>query len=559
MATASAQLVAYVPLLFVAALFSLAIATYTWRNRTEPGATPLTGLLIGMAAWAGFYGLGLLTHDLGIRLVWLRLNWMGSGFVPVFWLLFALEYSGIMAWTNRWTVGALASVPTATVVLAWTSSMHDLLWSDPLVEDLGAVTILRYENGVWQLVFNIYSYLLIAVATALLVRMVVRHRDMYTDQAAALLLGSFMPAVGYLISALGFSAPGIDLTPLTFPVTGILFAFTIFRGNLFEALAPTAAVGQEAAVEAIQDAVVVTDEDDIAIECNPAAASVLGTDDLTGQAVGEIPALSAIDLDGTERAVEVDTPNNRTLEVRATPITDVHDSVVGHALVLRDITDRKTDRQRLQVTNRLLRHNLRNDMSIIIGNAQTIERATEDPQVRSLAERIVDAGESLTASGTKVRELEELIGGESERTTVDVARLTRVIVADLRDQYPDARIEHDVPKSADIVAIEGIDAAIREALVNAVEHTDEGERVVMTVENRETDVLVRVVDDGPGVPETEREVVERDEETALSHGSGTGLWLIKWLVERSGGTLDITVDEGTTVEMRFDRAVSDGD
>jgi signal transduction histidine kinase len=552
---ASVRLVAYVPLLFVAAAVSLALAGYTWRNREAPGATPLTGMLLGMVAWAGFYGLGLLTHSLDLRLLWLRLNWMGSGFVSAFWLLFALEYTGRQEWLTRRTVGAIVALPVVTVLLAWTTPFHDLMWTDPYVQDLGAVTILRYDDGIWQVVFEVYTYATIALATALIGGLVVRHRDLYTDQAVALILGSFMPAVGYLVSALRFSAPGVDLTPLTFPVTGALFAFVIFRGDLFEALSTTAAVGQDAAVEAMQDAVVVTDEDDEVIEANPAATALLGTGTPVGKPLAAVPTLGDVPLDGTERRVEVTTPDNRALEVTVTPIEDVQDRVIGHGLVLRDITDRRNYRQRLQITNRVLRHNLRNDMTVVIGNADTIGAVSDDDRVASLADGIVDAADSLTASGNKARQVEELLGGDADAGPTDLDTVAERVVGAAREEYPDATISLESVGDCRAVALDGIDAAIREAIANAIEHHSDDATVDVRVEPDGESVVVTVVDDGPGIPGHEAEVVlEQGGESALSHASGTGLWLIKWLVERSGGSVAIDTPEGTRVRLTLPRA-----
>lgn len=61
-----------------------------------------------------------------------------------------------------------------------------------------------------------------------------------------------------------------------------------------------------------------------------------------------------------------------------------------------------------------------------------------------------------------------------------------------------------------------------------------------------------VVDDGPGIPPTERLVIASGGESALDHSSGLGLWLVDWVVTRSGGAVAITDrSPGTTVVLRF--------
>jgi Signal transduction histidine kinase len=58
-----------------------------------------------------------------------------------------------------------------------------------------------------------------------------------------------------------------------------------------------------------------------------------------------------------------------------------------------------------------------------------------------------------------------------------------------------------------------------------------------------------VADDGPGIPDDERMVLNRATETSLEHGSGLGLWLAKWLVDASGGGLTFAVDDGTVARV----------
>jgi signal transduction histidine kinase len=549
------QLGVYVPILFLATALCVALAAYAWGRRDAPGAVPLTGLLLGMAAWAGFYGLGLLTDSLALRVLWLRLNWLGSGFVPLFWLLFAAEYAGREEWLTPWRVGGLAAVPVATAVLAWTTPFHDLMWRNMTIEDLGAVTIIRYDTGLWYTVFDAYTYLLIGAATVVLLGLVVRYRDLYTDQAIALLLGSFLPAVGYAAVYSGLVRDSVDLTPLTFPLTGLAFGYTMFRGDLLATLTPTSAVGEEAAVASMQDGVVVVDGDGGVIETNRAARELLG-DDFGGRPLADVPVLRDLALDGGERTVERTSPENRTLEVTVTPITDAQGTPIGHSLVLRDVTEQRRAHQRRQVSNRILRHNLRNDMNVVIGNADIIANRTDDETLVAAAERIQGAARDLADSGRKARTVEELVGDHREPAPVDVAALAGRAVERARESFPGADIRRSLPESAPVVAVEGFDRAVTEAIENAVVHGEGPVEVAIDPGADHTELTV--TDRGPGLPAHEREVLAEAGETALQHGSGVGLWLMKWLADRAGGRLAFRQPETGGTVVVFELRTTEG-
>jgi signal transduction histidine kinase len=86
-----------------------------------------------------------------------------------------------------------------------------------------------------------------------------------------------------------------------------------------------------------------------------------------------------------------------------------------------------------------------------------------------------------------------------------------------------------------------LDLVVTNLVENAVEHHDgPAPHVAVTVERTDTDCLqVTVADDGPGIPDHELRAIERGDETALEHGSGLGLWMIAWGVERLGGCYEV--------------------
>jgi len=96
--------------------------------------------------------------------------------------------------------------------------------------------------------------------------------------------------------------------------------------------------------------------------------------------------------------------------------------------------------------------------------------------------------------------------------------------------------------------------AFEELLDNAVEHGTDEPTVSISATETESGVAVTVSDDGPGIAAHERDVILAGEETPLQHGSGVGLWLVKWLVRNVGGTLSFREGDGTTVAVELPSA-----
>jgi signal transduction histidine kinase len=102
-----------------------------------------------------------------------------------------------------------------------------------------------------------------------------------------------------------------------------------------------------------------------------------------------------------------------------------------------------------------------------------------------------------------------------------------------------------------------IETALRELCENAIEHNDH-ERLEVTIAVTQSDeaaeqVTLTVADNGPGVPEYERDVLRAGGETPLRHGSGLGLWVASWIATGLGGELRIVEDtsRGAVIALTF--------
>ncbi len=63
--------------------------------------------------------------------------------------------------------------------------------------------------------------------------------------------------------------------------------------------------------------------------------------------------------------------------------------------------------------------------------------------------------------------------------------------------------------------------------------------VTVAAKSEDDEVVIRVADNGSGIPPHERDVFEQREETKLRHSNGLGLWLVHWIVEDLGGRVKI--------------------
>ncbi|WP_251328153.1 PAS domain-containing sensor histidine kinase [Haloplanus pelagicus] len=232
---------------------------------------------------------------------------------------------------------------------------------------------------------------------------------------------------------------------------------------------------------------------------------------------------------------------------------------------IQDITDRKARGQQLMVLNRVLRHNLRNGLNVVIGNAERVLSTLEgvaDGSVsagavegaRADLRSTVSSAEDLLDVSERARQFDSLYQQIRDVQPVEIRPLLEAVAADYRDAFPAASVSVEGPNSVVLVNRYALRVALEELVDNAIEHSTADPDVTLRVsEGSDGTISLGVADRGDGIPEMEREVIVEGEERPLKHGSGLGLWIVKWLITPIGGTLDIEDNDpnGTVVSIVF--------
>lgn len=243
-----------------------------------------------------------------------------------------------------------------------------------------------------------------------------------------------------------------------------------------------------------------------------------------------------------ELGIVTESGEQRTAEVSASYIT--HNGEPASLVNVRDITDRKRRENRLTVFHRVLRHNLRNSLQPVRGVLDNMTPETVDEALVESAQQQLD---DLLATANTARYLERAFRDlEIQRT--EVGPLLESLQERAETEYPAATVIRP-DGSATVEAAHVLPDALWELLENALEHTGPKPHVELTLDVRADVAVLHISDDGDGIPAVERDAIGSNDESALQHTSGLGLWFAHWTVVASGGSLDFTVGDGTTVSV----------
>ena len=525
-----------------------ALGWTTWsaaQSRDRPSARPFVALLAGLTLWAVCQAAteappvstvpGLSTAvsftQLGLVL-----------FLPGVWTVYVLSFTGRGTGLTRRRVAMFVGIalPLVGAAVALAVGVAEGSPSDPRIE--GFVAFLLGTELLYLLALITYAaYLLVGLA---------RSHDRVSTLAIAVLIAAV--SAPYLGGASGVEgvADGVTVGLL---VSGGLFAAALRRYPVTSGFPKADYVARTRVVEALQEAVLVLDWDGHVLDANAAAADLFdrSAPSMVGEPVGAVAdGLAGVDLSaGSTGAVTLATTAGRRqfqFSVSAVDGTGGGDPV-ARAVVLRDVTDRRTREQRLAVLNRVLRHNVRNELDVVLAYADRVD----DEEVRA---GIRDSATDLVDLGDRAREAEQLMtAATGSPEPVDLAEAARTVVDRHRPSDAEGDLTLDCPDSLVVASHrQVVEAVLSELVDNALTHAGDAPTVEVRVRQGADAAEITVADDGSGIPERERHVVDDGAETQLEHGRGLGLWFVNWAVTQLGGDLAFgDGSEGATVTVRL--------
>lgn len=243
---------------------------------------------------------------------------------------------------------------------------------------------------------------------------------------------------------------------------------------------------------------------------------------------------------------EAKSGQRKPVEIRFSLLPAENGAYNGLTGVARDVRAQRHREQKLDVLSRVLRHNVRNKINLIVGHAAVIKGADE-ARYTEAAEKIETAADDLIDLSEKARTAQTEVGfNPSEKRQTNLAALLEHVAVQFRRDYPDATITTDLPEELSVTTSKSYRIAVSELVENAIEHNPDDQPVVRLRLAAADGEVRTVVEDGcPPIPESERRAINEGEETPLVHSLGIGLWLANWVADTLGG------------ELRFERLPDD--
>jgi len=524
----------------------LGLATAAWRRRTEP-STRIFGIFqVAAAIWAGVTVIGLSLPPGPVRLrVW-GITTGISLIIVVLWLAFILSYIGRERWVASWWFGIVAVPLVCGAVLYFLAPTWPPFISQTSQSVITAGTVVDASIGPIGGILGVYIYLVFLTGIVLIGKTVLVGDALFVGQAVAFVLGTLVTVVASALVIGGIPVDGYPLTQVALGGQSLLLGYAVFRQQFLQVVPGVVRIGERAVFDDLDEGVVVIAGTGTIIRANPQARAYFEIGELAGR-----PATVLLDRMGVDALSALPTRfdrQGRSYQAKLSAVTNWRDESVGRTVVVRDVTPLVRRQQRLEVLNRILRHNVRNSGTVIFGIGDRLQQRSEGELAR-MGEMLDRTATDLTTISEKAIKIDRVF----EDLTIErvcVSTLVEDVVVPLADQHLDASINTTIEVDEMRGDRQWLALILSEVVENALVHTGHDPTVDITITRTGEAVEIGVTDDGPGIPQIEIDPIMAGRETDLQHASSLGLWVVSWITRALGGTIDIAVTgAGSTVTM----------
>jgi hypothetical protein len=253
------------------------LGVYGFMNRTAPHALIFSLVMFSYTIGSFGYSMEIASADLGNKLLWLKIRYIGAIAGVICWLLLALIHSSRQHKLSIRSIILVAVFPLVVLALFLTNDIHHLHYTGAWINSNGPIPFLEKTVGPLYWLYTVMYFLYMAVSTVIFLSIYRRSSGIYKQQVGLISLSMIVIFVAYSTYILQFRPLGhLNMTFFAAIITGVLLALSIFRYRFLD-IKP---IARNIMFDMLTDGVVVLDILNNVIDFNNAAYRMLNSSDL---------------------------------------------------------------------------------------------------------------------------------------------------------------------------------------------------------------------------------------------------------------------------------------
>jgi signal transduction histidine kinase len=565
----------YIVILLASSVVGCLLLLRIWGLRNTQGSYSLLLAVSSGIIWSIAYALEISASDISMKLIWVKMGYLGVAFVAPGIFLFAMSYSGRGMWLTPARVWSLLGLAGIGFLAVLSNEWHGWMWKEIKLTGGIAFGPLKLVYGPGFYLFVAIQYIVILATTLIFLQISVSGQNIYRQQARVMLAGMLFPFVANIIYLSNWNPfQQLDFTPLTLTFTNLALSVSFLRYRMMD-LHP---IAHDSVFNAMQDGVIVLDYKEHIVDANPVASLIFQD---KGNFIGrEVQSLfpkwaewqTEFSRSEIHQELHLDLSGEKlTFSLRTTSIFGSNGARSGRVLLISDITTQKRAEEEMMSASRMksqlianLGHDLRSPLGAIIGYAEMLKDGSFG--VMS-ANQEKASSEILDASNQLLSFINNIVGQAQIETGKIILREYPFDVEEVIGPLLATLNFHATKKG--ITLIEYVDPGLPKKIIgdqfwlrqivmnlvhNAVKYTNEGSVTVRFIKLEEKNWAIQVMDTGVGIPEeAQKRVFEAFEqvdsvENSNQNGFGLGLSIVAKLTSIMNGRIELNseLNRGST-------------
>ena len=336
-------------MLLLSATVLIYIGYYSWKR----GKLYVSISLLPVSIYEFGYAFEILCTSIEKVKFWIKVEYLGIAFLPVVWLMFALNFTGYKESVKKKTLVLLYIIPIITLVMNYTNDFHHLFYKELYMNYDGIFPIVEIIKGPWYWVNIAYTYTLMLIGLIILIYAYFRAISIVKKQILVLIIAWVIPWISDIVYMLRLVSFNLDLCPLAFSFSGIISSYAILNFKLLK-LTP---IALEKVFSNMLDGVIILDYENNIINFNNSSKNIIselkyieaGDKKIDEVLKGYKEVLEAVHSDSYNESL-ITIKNNDQLRYYKMTINYIYEKagrIIGKIIILNDVTEIELQRKML--------------------------------------------------------------------------------------------------------------------------------------------------------------------------------------------------------------------